>query len=628
MLSLFHVITVIAATASASPVHREVLSTQAWQGTSTFPESPYLLSRPNTGIAFSGGGSRAFAATLGQLAGLHQLGLLQSVRYIGGLSGSSWALVPLLFATNAPDTGELLGLPIVAPSALSKEVLASMSPRCARSFAQPSIVAAFEESLKARGAFSDPLSAVADSWTDTVQRLFLDPVGIPRGARFSWTAATVADIKARNHTLQNATFLLPAGDWPFPLIAATLVGPVAFGPYGPRYHNFTRFEFSPQYVGQLHVRDVSYQAKSAKVGGAIEPFAFEAASGGIGCARPAGAPGHGLPPGAAAGVIPDVPAPTKVLDLATVLSVSSFFPGGFLESLPLLDVGLGMRFPYWSPADGAAPPAVHDTLFADGGSVENVSARVRAFMRYPTWRPRAGPFWQLTADLFPIPYFPRQVPLISLLQRRVQRIIVFFNSAHPLLPASRWNVTADPPRGQLSEDLSSFFGVFPEGAAAEAAQSLSRRSWDYRRNQVFATGDFKPLALALQRAQQPCPPPCPSPSTAALGTGAIARARLTTVENRHWGIPAGVDVDVTFVLLGRVEAWEARLPPDVRAAAIPPGDDLSQTMSSGPFAFFPFYPTGVSSLSAEETNLLANMVGWSVLANADVFMDVLGPTSA
>jgi hypothetical protein len=34
----------------------------------------------------------------------------------------------------------------------------------------------------------------------------------------------------------------------------------------------------------------------------------------------------------------------------------------------------------------------------------------------------------------------------------------------------------------------------------------------------------------------------------------------------------------------------------------------------------------LASLSAEKTNLLANMVGWSVLANSQLFLDVLGPT--
>ena len=240
---------------------RELFRATAWQGTAAFPEEtvPHLRPRPSTGVAFSGGGSRSYAATLGQLAALHQLGLLQStVRYIAGLSGSAWALVPLLFATKDRDVGELLGLPIVAPSDLSKEKLAEMNPRCARSFAQPSVLSTFETCLKARGAFADPLSAVAHAWTDTVQQLFLDPVGIPRGALFSVDAATVAAIKQRNPALLNATFLVPGDRWPFLIVGATMVGPVAYGPYGPEeHHNYTRFEFTPQYVGQLHARDVT-----------------------------------------------------------------------------------------------------------------------------------------------------------------------------------------------------------------------------------------------------------------------------------------------------------------------------------------------------------------------------------
>jgi hypothetical protein len=400
-------------------------------------------------------------------------------------------LVPLLFATKDRDVGELLGLPIVAPSDLSKEKLAEMSPRCARSFAQPSVLSTFETCLKARGAFADPLSAVAHAWTDTVQQLFLDPVGIPRGALFSVDTATVAAIKQRNPALQNTTFLVPGDHWPFLIVGATMVGPVAYGPYGPEeHHNYTRFEFTPQYVGQLHARDVTYPARwptppsergplgttvgcsphTVLVGGAVEPFAFEAAFVGLPGwkGRTAGAPAHGgLPPGAATGVLPDVPAPTTPLDLATVLSASSFFPGGLVESLPLLDVGLGLCFPYWSPAS-TLPPEVHATFFSDGGTVENA-------------------------------------PLLSLLQRRVQRVVVFLNNAEPVLPASRWNVTADPPRGQTPEDFSSYFGVYAEGGG-----EVTKRSWDYRHNQVFSSSDYKAVARSLQRALQP-PSSSPSP---------------------------------------------------------------------------------------------------------------------
>jgi hypothetical protein len=56
-----------------------------------------LASRPNTGIAFSGGGTRSAAATLGYIRGLNELNLLDNVRYVSCVSGGSWACTPFIY---------------------------------------------------------------------------------------------------------------------------------------------------------------------------------------------------------------------------------------------------------------------------------------------------------------------------------------------------------------------------------------------------------------------------------------------------------------------------------------------------------------------------------------------------
>ena len=53
-----------------------------------------LMDRPNLGLAFSGGGTRSASATLGQLRGLQQIGLLDKVRYYSCISGSSFTAIP------------------------------------------------------------------------------------------------------------------------------------------------------------------------------------------------------------------------------------------------------------------------------------------------------------------------------------------------------------------------------------------------------------------------------------------------------------------------------------------------------------------------------------------------------
>lgn len=88
--------------ASAEEVKARVWSTP--YELSDFPEIgdatlkvDYLMKRPSFGVAFSGGGTRAAAAALGQLQALTMLGWMDKVRYISAVSGGSWTAVPYTF---------------------------------------------------------------------------------------------------------------------------------------------------------------------------------------------------------------------------------------------------------------------------------------------------------------------------------------------------------------------------------------------------------------------------------------------------------------------------------------------------------------------------------------------------
>eukprot|EP01047_Picozoa_sp_COSAG01_P044772 COSAG01_NODE_4075_length_5381_cov_2.647103_7_plen_188_part_00 len=75
-------------------LHRSRHSAAAGGG-GFFPElrDPSVSARPNAGLAFSGGGLRSYVASLGYLRALIEAGLLPHARYIGGVSGGSWATV-------------------------------------------------------------------------------------------------------------------------------------------------------------------------------------------------------------------------------------------------------------------------------------------------------------------------------------------------------------------------------------------------------------------------------------------------------------------------------------------------------------------------------------------------------
>lgn len=442
------------------------------------------------------------------------------------------------------------------------EKLQEMSPDCARSLASADFVKICLEALK------DGTSAtLAEAWAHATQLAYFDPVGIEAAVPFSWSAESVSDIKARNPSLQDTVFMLPADSQrPFPIIGAGLVGPAAGAGYSYEDRNMTLLEISALYVGQMRTQRVEYKYRGSEavlvktVGGAVEAFAFSVAG---------QAPTRGL-----SGQVGEllVPQPLQLLDLKFAAGASGYAEGAFFESLKPHNVSskLGMHTAYWSPVD--ARPQATDTLLCDGGSFENI--------------------------LLP-----------SMLQRGVQKIVLFFNSGTPLLPSSAWNVAADrPSKLQVDDGLSSLFGVIPEDYV-----NWEKRSFDFRKNQFFSTTEWVDFATDLQRAQQ-------------AGNGIIVTKKLRTIQNDWWGVPAGVEAEVTFVYLGRVASWEAQLSEEMRALLVPEGaeaEDLSNTVQSGPFRHFPHYPTSGGLLSAEQANVLADLMGWTILHNAALFESIL-----
>ena len=321
-------------------------------------------------------------------------------------------------------------------------------------------------------------------------------------------------------------------------------------------------------TGQMRSLKVGYKYHDTRVthyktvGGVVEPFAFGLTGAG---------PVQGLTASSSKGQLL-VPAPSAFLDLQFAAAASGYAEGAFFESLRPHNISsaLGLHFDYWSPVD--KHPESLDTLMCDGGSFENIM-------------------------------------LPAMLQRGVKKIVLFFNSVTPLQPASDWDVRTDvPSKVQIDDGLSSLFGVLPMDYVR-----WENRSFDFSKDQFFSTDEWVPFVTELQAAQQ-------------AGNGIIVRKSLRTVRNDWWGVPAGLEVEVTFVYLGRVTAWEAQLSGDMRALLVPAGEaaaDLSKTVEDGPFRHFPHYPTSGGLLNAEQANVLSDLTAWTVLHNKELFQEML-----
>ena len=160
-----------------------------------------------------------------------------------------------------------------------------------------------------------------------------------------------------------------------------------------------------------------------------------------------------------------------------------------------------------------------------------------------------------------------------------------------------------------TDEMAAFFGIFPDDESI-----WQERGYDYRGNQHWSTDDWYTLITKMQQAQ-------------AKGNGIVVTMNLTTIGNSVWNIPAGITAEVTFVYLGRSLTWESELSDEMQALLVPsdPSDaaDPSKTVDKGPFKKFPHYTTAAGSINYEKANALADLTGWTVKKNEEIFKAIL-----
>lgn len=90
--------------------HNDALNKHKCEPDMVLTGGKMFKNKKSVGLAFSGGGGRSHACTLGYLRALHWLGELDDVKYISGVSGSTWTLVPYFYNDTGCDLGKLLGV--------------------------------------------------------------------------------------------------------------------------------------------------------------------------------------------------------------------------------------------------------------------------------------------------------------------------------------------------------------------------------------------------------------------------------------------------------------------------------------------------------------------------------------
>jgi hypothetical protein len=536
-----------------------------------FPETPLLshftspdcsVCKSNSAISFSGGGSRAFTLAAGQTRALLDLGLLQTTKYMAGISGGNWYVNSYVYRDPSLSAEEVLG-EVTDPSEITRANLNRMSPEDMRSFVGTRFM------LDWVNTFLSGVTAV-NSVISSVYDTYLKPNGIKLGAPYAYTEKEAAE------TIENN----PGADWklsdfnlvadpifdPFPIIGICLLAPLAATPTTVS-RPWILLESSPIATGVAHATVIDYASRdgsvsSIEVGGFVQSSFFSSTP----LARSAAK--YGL-----VTVEADSNRDGKLWAVENSAAASSLFPEGIISLLPQkINDYLGFKVSYFSPEK---PGAIEDTtmLVGDGGVYEDVT-------------------------------------LVPFLQRGVDSVVLFCNLHQPLSPSSRYDPAARLPTwSDIDASISSYFGVpnIPD-SPFDVLEWLSETVY---RNKVFRVRDYAKVVTELQ-------------ASAERGNGAVAQFELETVRNDWWGIKGGDKVLVTFVLLSRAYGFEDALDADLRGMVCEDEKDPQLLKAEGPFKDFPHYSTGAAGINKERANLLANQAGWIVKKNKELFRKALG----
>jgi hypothetical protein len=408
-----------------------------------FPSPDSKDTNQGVGICFSGGGSRALSAAMGQMRGLQNLGVLDQVSVISSVSGGTWASALYAYLPASFSQDDFLG-PVAAPQDLSIFTIGDLPPNNLGSIPPQLSVAnilATLTSLISQGCAADSL------WQGLVGTYILQPFGLWNQSfngvypdqYYSQSLSVLNEkdgILQRNPSLNAGQFYLMESDGPLLVMNSSVVSnsSVEGSPLLP-------FESTQTKLGVRSVFPAIGPNGQDVGGGFMEAFAM----------------GSAWQQDLGNGVVATTE-PARPFSLCDIVGISSAaFAETFQAKFPLLDF-LIPAYPYWPVADhSAAKNAATSYEFADGGSLEDTG-------------------------------------ICALLARGVPKIIAFVNGQTPLAQGSSGIV--------LDSQIQLLFGINPsaESLARKEVYRQDVPNNDVQFTQVFNSSDYDALAAGLWAA--------------------------------------------------------------------------------------------------------------------------------
>ncbi len=494
-----------------------------------FPEASLKLKK--TGVCFSGGGTRAMTCAAGQMKALHDLNLWPDIGYISSVSGGSWASSIFTYYEVTEDgpqnDKELLGTPLGVEK-LTMDYLNEPVPK--KWLLHPVTIDLSRRLLQ--NLATDDLSLTLmesphDIWIDAIGAVYLQPFGL-YGDRarsyFTYDENSMQSIinRAPRLNLSESDFHLvhnKASDAPRPylVINSCIISPPGDFPIQVPAP-ISVMNYSPLGVGSAKFNEaVGFTRNESDIfpvgGGFIEPFAM----GGSAPIRTPMVTDKGFS-------LAEVRLPERHrFRLADAVGTSSAaFAVTIAQSerdeivTDLLAFGsIIPRERYWSPGGANAEASPYG--FGDGGSLENFG-------------------------------------VLSLLQRDVDRLVVFVNTNTPI-DTTYYKGKKMEMDSVIDYDFYTLFGTFTYG--------------NHTRNQVFSGADFYNIFDQFKKCIKG-------------GTTVMAHTKTKTIRNEWWGIGAR-DVEILWFYNESVPVWEEKLDGKIR--------EQIAACSAGDFPDFPHYKT-------------------------------------
>jgi hypothetical protein len=510
----------------------------------------------NVGVALSGGGSRAATAAMGQLRALHELGLLDRVRAISGVSGGGWLSAAWTFLPQDRSDAEFFGPYVADPGVLTivpddhappGAYLREVAETC---FAHPITRHRFDTVSVAAGLLGLRPRGVsgARAWQTLVGELLYAPLGLfeawPDGRPktfFAFDEAAVQVAREANPSLPAVAHTVKQagpGEARRPFFICN-AGLEVLDERGERA--IAPVQATPFFVGVVSDPPARDHHGHPVGGGAVTPFAF----GGRLVDR--------------RGELITVRS-EAAFALSDIVGTGSAFYADFLDDRDVETIV--PAYPYFHPT--AECPAGAPCRFVDGGCLENQG--VAALLAY--------------RDIDSIIVFSNTSTALSRSKDGLD-LVVIDDAIPPLFGYQPYREGI----GYLSQDPEA--PSIPPGASGEGRGALP----DFRHDRVFPESAFPALLEGLWAAT--------TAGGAVPGVGPCTwlQRGLPVQENRWFGTHPRT-IDVLWFYLNPASQWT---------------DRLSRTVAKLVPYRWPNYPTADTGLSAPAVNYLAHFASWVVV---------------